>query len=385
MPLAARALRYLPLALLVTTWVSMGELLQGLQVGWARPWTLTFAIHSGYALALVPYFFLRRARLARGARGAAAAPRAASAARVALGTLFLSALSSTVAATWYASLAGTSVAGNSAVYQASSAFALLFSALFLRERVTAVKTGAVALALAGVALVAAGAPAGGRDTPAGYAWVTASTALYAAYEVAFARIFGAGGAEGAAGGAAAGAAEGAATEGAAEAAPLVATAEAEGGGGEDAGGAAAAAAAAAADAGLAAAETSARTLGLMGVWTMATQWPVFFLAAALRLEPLDLAPPGKAPLIATAVALDSLFAGALLWGVATTSPFEMNLASTLVVPATIAADAALHGTLPSPASAAGTVLVLAAVAVLQAPPGAAAAARAAAARACARA
>ena len=351
----AAAVAAAPLLLLVITWVAMGELLQGLQVGWQRPWALTFAIHSGYALALVPYFFLRRARRARG--GASPLPPPAA---VAARTLGLSLLSSTVAVTWYASLNGTSVAGNSAVYQSSGAFALLFSAALLGERATRGKLAAVAASLAGVALVAAGARGGGgRDTPAGYAWVIASTALYALYEVLFSRLFappaacgGSGGDAGAGGGYAPLPLDEGAAAGAAPPAPPAPLAQ------------------------LAAAETSALVLGCMGVWTLFTQWPVFFAAAAARLEPLDLAPPGKARLIAAAVALDAVYNLALLWSVSTSSPFVTSLATTLVVPATIVADLVIHSTLPSPLAAAGTVVILGAVAALLAPPGAAAAARA---------
>jgi drug/metabolite transporter (DMT)-like permease len=336
--MAARSLSAaLPLVLLVVTWCVMGELLQGLQDGWPRPWMLTYAIHSGYALALIPFAVLRRARLARG--GASPLPPLGAVAVRALG---LSVLSSCVAVAWYASLSGTSVAGNSAVYQSSSAFALLFSALLLGEKVTRGKVAACIVSLAGVALVAVGAWSAhnGRDTAAGYAWVLTSTALYALYEVVYSRLF----------------VPATPDEEPAAYALLPGSVGVVEGSSATAGGSAAAA------------ETSALVLGLMGAWTLVTQWPIFFVAAAAGLEPLALAPMAKARVIALAIASDAVYNLALLWAISTSSPFATSLATTLVVPATIAADAILHGTLPAPAAAVGTVLILGAVAALNAPP-----------------
>lgn len=333
----------LPLLILIITWAAMSNLLQNVQVNWPRPWLLTYTIHSGYALSLVPYALLWRAREAR--RGPSPAPPWP---RVLLATFGLATLASVVGVTYYASLNGTSVAGNSAVYQCSSAFALLFSAVLLRERVTLAKLLAVALAVAGVALVALGARGGGGDspeTPAGYAWVITSTALYALYEVLFARAF-----------------PSRADAPAAEYAPLAADGT-DGVAREDEAGKAPSGS-------LAGAEVSALVLGSMGVWTLLTQWPFFFIADAAGLEPLGGIPSEKLGQIALTVFFDCVYNLALLWGVATSTPFAMSLATTLVVPVTVVTDFLLHKTLPTPTGACGIVLILAAVAALNTPPAA---------------
>ena len=332
-----------PLSLLVTTWVVMGFLLQGLQDGWERPWALTYSIHSGYSLSLLPFAVLRRLRVSHG--GATKMPPLRS---VLMYTLGLSLLSSTVAVTWYASLNGTSVPGNSAVYQSCAAFTLIFSVLLLGERVTSVKATACAVSLAGVALVTVGASGGTnhRDTVAGYAWVTASTVLYAFYEVIFARLF------------MPHKVARAANDGADASEPreesetlLLPPAQED----DNRSGS------------LAAAETSALVLGLMGVWTLCLQWPIFFIADAAKLETLDLAPLSKAKVLAIAVGCDAIFNLSLLWAISTSSPFATSLATTLVVPASIVADLVINQTLPTPIAAAGMCLILGAVAALNAP------------------
>ena len=55
---------------------------------------------------------------------------------------------------WYLSLTGTSVAGNSAVYQSAPVFVFLLSIFVLKEKVTAWKLIAVVLCVSGSAVVA---------------------------------------------------------------------------------------------------------------------------------------------------------------------------------------------------------------------------------------
>jgi drug/metabolite transporter (DMT)-like permease len=359
----------LPLAIFLTSWVVMGEVIQGLLTGWPRPWLVTYCIKSGFALALLPYLALRRARLA--APGPPA-PLPAPERTLLLAAAALSPISTACTIAWYISLPGTSFAGNAAVYQSATAFALLLSFLLLGEAVTLRKLACVAGALGGVALVAVGgAASGGRDTVAGYAWVIASTALYALYETLYARLTRAPPPLGGAGGGKAlGAAEAVAE---AEAAvPLLRRGASEADAGADAGAGAAAvpSAAAATPAGqsLLKAEAAALVLGGIGVATLLTQWPLFFVAHATGLERFEWPPPqGKARLVALNMGLDAIYNLSLLWGISTSSAFAMQLASTLVVPAGILADWVLHGVLPSALGAAGALLVLLAVAALEAP------------------
>jgi drug/metabolite transporter (DMT)-like permease len=334
---------FAPLALLISTWVLLGELIQGLLDGWAHPWLLTYCIKSGFTLCLMPYALLRHLRL----RSPAPPPLPRPAWALARAGAALSPISTACSLCWYVSLTGTSFAGNSAVYQAASAFALLFSALLLREAVTLRKLVCVAGAIAGVALISFGAVSGGgRDTLPGYAWVVMSTALYALYEVLYARLTvpppGDGGSLSSGGGGGEGAS--AHLLGASPPPPPLSDPAA---------------------AALLKAEVAALVLGSLGAASFLTQWPLFFVAHAAGWERWEWPPPtAKGRLVALNMGLDSVYNLALLWGISTTSAFAMQLASTLVVPAGIFADFCLHGELPTPMAACGVVMVCAAVAAL---------------------
>ena len=374
----ASLIRSIPLMLLILTWVLSAELVQGLQDGWSRPFALTYAIHCGYALSLIPYYFLRRNRLAH--HGSVPSPPDVTNFHLFTGTLFLSIVSSATALSWYHSLSGTSVAGNSAVYQAASAFALIFSACILHERVTVPKVTAVSIALCGVALVALGAPPGGRDTTIGYIWVTISTALYGFYEVMYSKLFVVGAAV-----ASVGSHSNAVQSNTATTTSTTSGNECEGEERDtsiitdDDGGAyiplsSSSTSTSPSSGGLGgsllSAESSALVLGCMGLWTLISQWPFFFIFSAAGLEPFDLSPPpSKIHGIATAIVLDFIFNVSLLWGISTSSPFAMSLSTTLVVPATVLTDWLLHSILPSPLSTAGTLLILVAVTILLLPEG----------------
>lgn len=90
---------------------------------------------------------------------------------------------------WYLSLPLTTVAANNAIYQSSSMFVFLFSALLLGERVTVSKLLAVLVSSSGIVLVALGGAntenKNAHPTPMGYVWVVISTALYSLYEVLY--------------------------------------------------------------------------------------------------------------------------------------------------------------------------------------------------------
>ena len=362
--LARAALAAAPLATFILSWVAMGELIQGLLDGWPRPWLLTYCIKSGFSLALLPYALLRRARLQR----AAPLPLPVPERTLLLAAAALSPVSTASTVAWYLSLGGTTFAGNSAVFQSAAAFTLLLSFLLLGEAVTARKAACVAGALAGVACVALGSTAaGGRDTAAGYAWVLLSTFLYALYEVGYARLT-----RGKAAAPAAAAEErelllgagAGAGAGADEAPPPAPPAPASG--------------SSAAEQSLLKAEAAALVLGGIGVATLLTQWPGFFLAHAAGWERFEWPPPpAKARLVALNVGLDAVYNLSLLWGISASSAFAMQLASTLVVPTGILADWVLHGVLPRPLPALGALVIVLAVVGLEAPLEGAAAAAAA--------
>jgi drug/metabolite transporter (DMT)-like permease len=347
-----------PLSIYVLSWIAMGELIQGLLTDWPATWFLTYCIKSGFVTSLLPYFVLRRVRLSR----AAPLPLPVHERTLVVTAACLSPISTLCTITWYLSLSGTSVAGNSAVYQVATPFALLLSAVFLREAVTLRKLACVGLALVGVAMVSlGGSAAGGRDTVQGYAWVVLSCFLYALYEVLYAMR-----AKPAAAGAP-GLHQGAEEEEALLAAdPTTAAAVAA----DDAAAASAhlPPSGATAEQALLKAETAALVLGTIGVATLLTQWPFFFIASAAGWEKFSFPPPAdKGRLVALNVVLDSIYNLSLLWGISSSSAFAMQLASTLVVPVGILADWLLHGQLPTVLRGLGSLLIIAAVVGLDAP------------------
>jgi drug/metabolite transporter (DMT)-like permease len=353
-----------PLLVYIATWIIMGELIQGLLTGWPKFWFLTYCIKSGFIFALFPYFLLRRLRVSRPNPPPLPAPL-----RTLIFTAFaLSPISTICTITWYLSLAGTSVAGNSAVYQTATVFALLFSAVILREAVTLRKLGCVACALAGVALVAFGGSSSGggtRDTLGGYAWCIFSTVLYALYEVLYSKMTGGGKVE---------AKENNDEDFSPRRRVGEERGEEENRDEEDEGATGTLLGAHSQPPpvtsllvqSLVKAETAALTLGCIGVATLLTQWPVFFIANATGWEPFSFPPPqDKGRLVALNMVLDSIYNLSLLWGISTSSAFAMQLASTMVVPAGIVGDFLFHGVLPGGWAVGGLVLIVLGVVSLE--------------------
>ena len=356
-----------PVVLLVATWLAMAELLQGLQDGYAKPAFIVYVTHSGYVLALLPWAALAWHRHASGR------PAPASARRLVYAAAPLTVGAFAIALAWYVSLPLTTVASNTAIYTSASAFIVAFSVPLLGASVTVAKLAAVALSITGVVLVAFGGSGNsGRDTPAGFGWVVGSTAGYALYETVFAWVIappsaseGGDGSDGDVsggdrgvvndgGGGGSGDTDGPIT------APLLNVEKTASSNGADG---STPAASSLADK----AECAALVLGAMGVWTLVLLWPVLLIANATGLEPFEAPPPPKARLLAYNVVLDSVNNLALLWGIATTSPLTMSVASTLVVPVGVVVDLLLHGTLPSALAAGGAVLIVSSVFVLHAP------------------
>jgi drug/metabolite transporter (DMT)-like permease len=329
-----------PPFLLVFTWVLMGELIQNLlDAEWNKPWFLTYAIHSGYAFSLLPYLLLRAVRL----RFRPSAIPHLSIKHAVITAALLFGPIAFVAMLWYLSLPLTSFAGNAAVYQSSSAFALILSYFFLREGVTVVKLACSLSAIIGVVVITTASPpaSSSRDTPLGYVYVVLSTVFYALYEVLYARLTR---------GVPQAASEEDAREGLLPSDAVHNGAEQLDLDSRDK------------------AETAALILFLMGVLNAATLWPVFFVADASHLEPFAWPSAQKSRLILLNMALDCVYNLALLWGISTSSPFVMSVCTTLVVPCGIVADWLLHSHLPSVQCCLGSVLVLSSVILLSTPP-----------------
>ena len=347
-PTNAQLVAVAPLTLFILSWVLLGELIQGLLSSeWSKPWFLTYCIKSGFAISLIPYYILRRLRLSR----PVAVNLPVKERTLIFSAAALSPISTVCTITWYISLSGTSFAGNSAVYQSATAFSLVLSYFLLREAITLRKAVCVVGAAIGVCMVImGGSNSGGRNTVEGYAWVLLSTILYALYEVLYARltkpIVGAGNSvEGR---------ENASTEAESPLLPIPVSESAI----EESDAALVA---------LARAETAALVVGGIGVVTLFTQWPLFFIASAAGWEPFEWPPADKAQLIILNLSLDSIYNLSLLWGISTSSAFAMQLASTLVLPVGVVADWILHDTLPSAMAVVGGLVVLFAVVALEMP------------------
>jgi drug/metabolite transporter (DMT)-like permease len=392
------------IGLIVSAWVAMSLLLQGLQDGWQKPWFILYTIHSGYAINLIPFAALHAHRRAAAPPGVAPPVPLRTLARYA-GALQL--LAAFVGYSWYLSLPSTLASANNAIYQSSALVVYLLSIPLLGEAVTAPKLAATAVSIVGVCLVSfAGSESSSssdgsapvHQSAAGYAWVLVSVVCYALYEIAYARMMGAGGH---------GHGHGHGGSGAARWLPAAcrrrrrarsSDGHGDGGGGSgseadellahhshdddgDAGSTDAGTAATAAPLPppataasvpphwqlLVRAETSAFVVGAMGVWSLLTLWPVFFALHYSGVEAFELPPPPKARLLAVNVVLDAVYNLALLLGIVVSSPLYMSLGSMLVVPATVAADWAVHGSLLGGQAGGGVALILTGFLLLQAP------------------
>lgn len=106
-------------------------------------------------------------------------------------------------------------------------------------------------------------------------------------------------------------------------------------------------------------------MGVMGIGTITLLWPVILLLHATGAEPFALPSAYKAKQLAMAALLDAVYEAALLFGLATTSPVWMSVATILVVPASLLADWVLHSASVSPQAAGGLVLIIVGFACLQ--------------------
>lgn len=298
---------------------------------------------------------------------------------------------------WYLSLPHTSVAANATIYQSASVLVFVFSFFLLQEPATLQKMAALALCVGGVAAITFSKQSKTADsdpTVMGYVWLLVSVALYALYEVLFKIMLEPGHS---------------AAEHKQEAelidaddvetlseyakTPLLSdptgTPDAQclpvGSPPHDVPAARGyqrsvsgvqslnqasllppkAAPTSELESVLLKLEESLSVMGLMALWNMCTYWPIFFILDASGLEPFEMPAPFIAKQLAMNAGLDSLFTAFMLFGVCITTPLVMALGSMNVVPVSVVADWAVHGSLPSPLAFVGIVLVLVGFAVQQ--------------------
>jgi len=153
------------LLLMIGSWIAEGEFVQRLQspdpdkypdrVGYTNNFMLSYCTRIGWAFILLGWFawsqfFFNPNRGGRkiSANGVFGWKMYMKWASILGVVIFASTY------TWYFSLAGTSVAGNSAVYQSAPVFVFIFSIPLLNEKVTPLKVMAVCLCVGGSAVVA---------------------------------------------------------------------------------------------------------------------------------------------------------------------------------------------------------------------------------------
>eukprot|EP01067_Filipodium_phascolosomae_P001454 Filipodium_phascolosomae@DN1965_c0_g1_i1.p1 len=185
----ARPVACLCIGLIIVTWLTMAELVQGIETQYPNTYFLTYMAHSFYATCLIPWVFMKCSHGHGKYTGyfdwcyyfGASIPTAIFA--------FVSGWF------WYLSLPITSVSGNSAIYQSSSCMVFMFSICFLNEKVDPLKSTSVVLCIAGVCFVSffpassnrsSGGEEGGSDPHfLGYVLCFLSMVLYALYEVLY--------------------------------------------------------------------------------------------------------------------------------------------------------------------------------------------------------
>lgn len=377
---------------MTASWVAMGEMLQNLQVSsFNKPLFLTWAVHSGYALALIPAALLRCcAARQRGATdkdagktstgdtsgemlhrvtrtipsairgGSKPAQSRRCTCRRSWTTAALAVLAALAGYLWYVSLKRTTAAANAAIYQCGPALVFVLSVLALGERVTVRKVLAVALCVGGVVAVTLSHPhtdnPGLRPSALGYAFELGSVLSYALYEVCFKRWFEGEGhepapsnkrepadSEDAGLGRTTGRTYQPSVEGYRARPPSSGVVEQ--------------------------AADSFHTLGMIGLWSIALLPPFMPLLDAAGLEPFEWPPAPDIPLIALNIGLDLCFNSLLLVSISLTGPVFVSLGTTFVVPASLVVDWFIHHTELSPRAFVGVALILVGfVVLLQRPP-----------------
>lgn len=400
---------------MVALWVLMAELIQGmLDDSWSKPWFATYVIHGGFGLMIVPWAFLYWRRRTGGGPFAAAsyADFSVPIRQLLLLSFAIQLLSAFNGFSWYLSLPSTLVALNNTIYQASSAFVFVISVLAIGERVTARKVVAVVVCMAGVVVISffSGSGSSGpvKQTFMGYVWVVASTAGYSLYEVVYARfteqrirswgdLFSRNfmtqhaAAEHATEeeakrlvdpdnalrrrsgtGAYTSMASPPLPDGRAVPAPDAMSSMADDrvgllhGDDTDTDLKPHARPSLSASPALRA-EVSALVLGTMGLFTLTTLWPLFFLFHYTGVEPFEWPSAAKGQLLAMSTLLDGLYNVLLLFGIQISSPLFMSVGTMTVIPVSLLADYLIHHATVSGPGYGGILLIVMGWLILQIP------------------
>ncbi|XP_065844597.1 uncharacterized protein [Oscarella lobularis] len=276
---------------LIATWLAMAELLQDLQGTYKKPYFVNYCVRSSYSFALLfwmvwrfyPWKKQKTSMEHTGHFGWHAFVTKA---------IYLAFIINVSAYTWYLSLTRTSVSGNTAIYQSSSAVVFIMSVPLLKEKVTIPKVLAVAICITGVCLVAffpGNKKEGDNINPSveGYVLVVISTVFYAADQVVYRKL----------------------AVHQKDAVPIA---------------------------------NAVRFIGLVGVVTVLCYWPIILILDGTNFEEFEW-PDGYAlKQIALNAALDLVYNALLLICITLSSPLFASVGVLLLLPASVPADYLIH-------------------------------------------
>lgn len=289
------------IVLIVIIWISLAELVQGVEEEYPKPYLLTYVSHGMYAIFLPLWYVIRVLPFCsppKSDRGRRASYLGYFNWCYLFTASMLIGLFKVVSGwMWYASLPLTTVSGNTAIFQSSCSMVFVFSICFLQENFNKLKLTAVAVSVIGVILVSFSGNKGDDEetmknsyshpSMLGYIICFASMTLYAAYEVFFKKW----------------------ASHPADPVPLM---------------------------------NSMRFLGLMGAATLIFGAPPILVLDLFGVEPFEV-PRGKnlETLIVLGL-LDSLFNLFLLFAIMLSSPLFASIGCLLVLPASVAWDYCFH-------------------------------------------
>lgn len=172
---------YIAITLLVLSNVALSQLLQAVLKDWGQRWNCVYVVRSGFALAFLAYWALKKYRERQGIYIDLPVRF------LALCAFLICFVGTGTSITWYFSLQLTTVSANNAVYQSVSVLVFILSVLLLGEKITFKKIISVAFSIGGALLVSFNSQKDDGEertnTPMGFFWVFMSALFYASYEI----------------------------------------------------------------------------------------------------------------------------------------------------------------------------------------------------------
>ena len=101
-----------------------------------------------------------------------------------------------------------------------------------------------------------------------------------------------------------------------------------------------------------------RFFGVLGLMTLLTVWPMFFILDVTEIEPFLMPSPRQAKLIAVIAVCDTAFNAFLLLCILLTSPLFTSVGTILVIPITSLVGYLAHGTVLPAKAFAGVAMIV---------------------------